>query len=69
MRVALQCMKKGGMAKLDRKLPAIRIPILYLIISVLILVSVVPMYYYARSVMAKNRESLVNQRTSRCSRR
>ncbi len=41
------------------KLPAIRVPILYLILSVLILVSVVPMYYYARSVMAKNRESLV----------
>jgi HD-GYP domain-containing protein (c-di-GMP phosphodiesterase class II) len=51
--------KKGEWAKLHRKLPAIRIPILYLIISVLILVSVVPMYYYARSVMAKNRESLV----------
>jgi HD-GYP domain-containing protein (c-di-GMP phosphodiesterase class II) len=51
--------QKGEWAKVRSKLPAIRIPILYLILSVLILVSVVPMYYYARSVMAKNRESLV----------
>ncbi|HWR15221.1 MAG TPA: HD domain-containing phosphohydrolase [Terriglobales bacterium] len=35
-----------------------RIPILYLIIGVLMLVSVVPMYFYARQVVAINRDRL-----------
>jgi len=35
-----------------------RVPILYLIIGVLILVSVVPMYFYARQVVAINRDRL-----------
>ncbi|MGE0406943.1 MAG: HD domain-containing phosphohydrolase [Candidatus Korobacteraceae bacterium] len=46
-------------AKVRPKLPALRIPILYLILSVLILVSVVPMYFYARRVMADSRRSLI----------
>ncbi len=36
-----------------------RIPILYLILSVLILVSVVPMYFYARQVVGINRDALI----------
>ena len=39
-------------------LPA-RVPILYLILGVLILVSVVPMYFYADQVMRINRDRLV----------
>jgi putative nucleotidyltransferase with HDIG domain len=35
-----------------------RVPILYLIIGVLMLVSVVPMYFYARQVVALNRDLL-----------
>jgi len=35
-----------------------RVPILYLIIGVLVLVSVVPMYFYARQVVAINRDRL-----------
>ena len=35
-----------------------RIPILYLIIGVLVLVSVVPMYFYARQVVSINRDRL-----------
>ena len=35
-----------------------RIPILYLILGVLLLVSVVPMYFYANLVVDKNRERL-----------
>ncbi len=35
-----------------------RVPILYLIISVLMLVSVVPMYFYSRQVVAINRDRL-----------
>jgi putative nucleotidyltransferase with HDIG domain len=46
----------------DFRLPKIRlpqrVPILYLIIGVLVLVSVVPMYFYARQVVAINREKL-----------
>jgi putative nucleotidyltransferase with HDIG domain len=39
-------------------LPA-RVPILYLILGVLILVSVVPMYFYAGQVMSINRDRLI----------
>ena len=35
-----------------------RVPILYLIIGVLVLVSVVPMYFYARQVVGINRDRL-----------
>src|SRR5512138_1674926 len=35
-----------------------RVPILYLILGVLLLVSVVPMYFYANLVVDKNRERL-----------
>lgn len=35
-----------------------RVPILYLIIGVLVLVSVIPMYFYARQVVALNRDLL-----------
>ncbi len=41
------------------KLPLpVRIPILYLILGVLVLVSVVPMYFYAGQVIAQNRDRL-----------
>jgi putative nucleotidyltransferase with HDIG domain len=36
-----------------------RVPILYLIISVLMLVSVVPMYFYSRAMVANSREKLI----------
>ena len=36
-----------------------RIPILYLILGVLILVSVVPLYFYGTQVVAINRERLI----------
>ena len=43
-----------------RKLPLpSRIPILYVILGVLILLSVVPMYFYANQVMAINRDRLI----------
>ncbi len=42
-------------AEIGMKAPA-RIPILYLILAVLVLVSVVPMYFYATYVEASNRE-------------
>ena len=48
-------MGKQGLAKVP--LPN-RVPILYLIIGVLGLVSVVPMYFYARQVVALNRDRL-----------
>ena len=40
------------------KLPA-RVPILYVILSVLIIISVVPMYFYTAKVEAINRERLI----------
>ena len=36
-----------------------RIPILYVILGVLVLLSVVPMYFYANQVMSINRERLI----------
>src|SRR5438034_8454309 len=36
-----------------------RIPILYVILSVLVLVSVVPMYFYSEQVESINRERLI----------
>src|SRR5438045_5944492 len=36
-----------------------RIPILYVILSVLVLVSVVPMYFYSAQVQSINRERLI----------
>ena len=36
-----------------------RIPILYVILSVLVLISVVPMYFYSAQVQAINRERLI----------
>lgn len=38
-------------------------PILYLIISVLMLVSVVPMYFYSRFMVTMNRDRLKDERT------
>ena len=40
------------------KLPS-RVPILYVILSVLIIISVVPMYFYTAKVEAINRERLI----------
>src|SRR5690242_17511182 len=36
-----------------------RVPILYVILSVLVLISVVPMYFYSAQVEAINRERLI----------
>ena len=47
-------------ATLSLKLPSpSRIPILYVILGVLVLVSVVPMYFYSAQVEAINRERLI----------
>ena len=43
---------------LQKLLPA-RIPILYVILSVLVLISVVPMYFYSTQVQSVNRERLI----------
>ena len=49
---------KAGDELFDRLAWPARIPILYLILGVLILVSVVPMYFYAGQVMSISRERL-----------
>src|SRR5882724_5526404 len=47
-----------GLVSLELKLPS-RIPILYVILGVLVLISVVPMYFYAARVEAINRDRLI----------
>jgi HD-GYP domain-containing protein (c-di-GMP phosphodiesterase class II) len=50
----------GAGATLSLKLPIpTRFPILYVILSVLVLISVVPMYFYSAQVEAINRERLI----------
>jgi len=50
----------GPRAILSLKLPIpSRIPILYVILSVLVLISVVPMYFYSAQVESINRERLI----------
>ena len=54
----------GGLAHFVLKLPLpSRIPILYVILSVLALISVVPMYFYSEQVEAINRERLITNET------
>src|SRR5205085_1407195 len=49
----------GGKAALDAKFLPKRIPILYVILSVLVLISVVPMYFYSAQVQSINRDRLI----------
>ena len=52
--------KRRGLAHFVLKLPLpSRVPILYVILSVLALISVVPMYFYSEQVEAINRERLI----------
>jgi HD-GYP domain-containing protein (c-di-GMP phosphodiesterase class II) len=48
-----------GEAILAAKLLPSRIPLLYLILSLLVVISVVPMYFYSAKVQATNRERLI----------
>jgi putative nucleotidyltransferase with HDIG domain len=54
---------KGTGLAVGKTLPKLslpqRVPILYLIISVLMLVSVVPMYFYSRMMVSSNRDRLI----------
>ncbi|HMK29449.1 MAG TPA: hypothetical protein VK473_07170, partial [Terriglobales bacterium] len=50
----------GGKQPLTDRLATARVPILYLIVGVLIVISVVPMYFYSREVVAINRERLIS---------
>ena len=53
-------MRAASGATLSLKLPIpSRIPILYVILSALVLISVVPMYFYSAQVQAINRERLI----------
>src|SRR2546423_15723241 len=45
--------------RLGTKFLPTRIPILYVILSVLVLISVVPMYFYSAQVQSINRERLI----------
>src|SRR5438270_2304674 len=45
--------------RLGSKFLPTRIPILYVILSVLVLISVVPMYFYSRQVQSINRDRLI----------
>jgi HD-GYP domain-containing protein (c-di-GMP phosphodiesterase class II) len=57
--VSVPCLTRLG-ATLPLTLPKLsRLPILYVILSVLILVSVVPMYFYSAQVEAINRDRLI----------
>lgn len=49
----------GGTAALLEKLAPKRIPILYVIVGVLVVISVVPMYFYSAQVQSKNRDTLI----------
>jgi HD-GYP domain-containing protein (c-di-GMP phosphodiesterase class II) len=49
----------GGKAALDAKFLPKRIPILYVILGVLVLISVVPMYFYSAQVQSINRDRLI----------
>jgi len=52
--------KHGSRATLSLRLPIpSRVPILYVILSVLILISVVPMYFYSAQVESINRDRLI----------
>jgi putative nucleotidyltransferase with HDIG domain len=48
-----------GKAALDAKFLPKRIPILYVILGVLVLISVVPMYFYSAQVQSINRDRLI----------
>ena len=52
--------KRGAKGHVSLKLPSpSRLPILYVILSVLVLVSVVPMYFYSAQVESINRDRLI----------
>jgi HD-GYP domain-containing protein (c-di-GMP phosphodiesterase class II) len=51
--------KQGETRTLVAKLLPSRIPILYVIMGVLVLVSVVPMYFYSAQVQSSNRQQLI----------
>src|SRR6478672_5069990 len=56
--VAFPARLRRDAALFSKFLPT-RIPILYVILSVLVLISVVPMYFYSANVQSSNRQALI----------